>query len=168
MPKLRHTTACSECPWRRVHPAGWLGGYAPEDFIHQVHRDGPPLPCHRTIPPGESYPDMDSDKISMCAGALIHMKNSIKAADHPDYGDALDHVQADPLTVFSWPHEFIAYHRDLDGWVKAVAARMKGARDPLADDDADPLADPLDGDDDADLAAMRAYADRYLKRRAGE
>lgn len=44
------TRPCNECPWRRDHPAGWLGGYRPEDFTQQIQFDGPPLPCHKTIP----------------------------------------------------------------------------------------------------------------------
>src|SRR5689334_24835002 len=98
-PKLRHTKPCAECPWRRIHPAGWLGGYPPEQFVQQIQFDGPPHSCHRTDhmkPP------------SMCAGALIFMKNSIKSANHPSYGDALSKVEKDSA-VFNWPHEFIAY-----------------------------------------------------------
>lgn len=113
-PKLRHTTPCSECPWRRTHPAGWLGGYAPEEFVRQVHHDGPPLSCHKT----------DSmEPPSMCAGALIHMRNSCKSSRHPSYEDALKHVQPDTETVFERPSQFTEYHNDPDGWFKAIKKR---------------------------------------------
>lgn len=113
-PKLRHTTPCSECPWRRKHPAGWLGGYEPETFISQVHHDGPPLSCHKTD---------DADPPSMCAGALIHMRNSCKSSRHPAYGDALKHVESDTENVFEWPKQFVEYHRDPDGWAKSITKR---------------------------------------------
>lgn len=110
-PKLRHITPCSECPWRRDHPAGWLGGYRPEQFVEQVQFDGPPLACHKT----------DSlDPPSMCAGALIFMRNSIKSSRHPAFGNALSRVTKDIEAVFQWPHEFIKYHQDPDGWAKRL------------------------------------------------
>lgn len=136
MCKLRHTRPCSECPWRRAHPAGWLGGYAPEDFVNQVQRDGPPLPCHRTIPADGLDPLADTDQVSMCAGALIFMRNSIKAAYHPGYGDALARVERDTETVFQWPHEFLAYHRDRDGWIKRAVEKMTGEREAKESTDA--------------------------------
>lgn len=110
--KLQHKKPCVECPWRRVHPPGWLGGYTVDDFIDQVQRDGPPLPCHMTIKPGK-------EATAMCAGALIFMKNSCKSAQHPDYGDAKDHVEADPVNVFQWPQEFRDHHgQGIAEWVK--------------------------------------------------
>lgn len=102
---LKHKTPCNECPWRRKHPAGWLGGYLVDDFVNQAQFDGPPLPCHKTIPEG-------GEASAMCAGALIFMRNSCKGANHPDYGDARDWVEADPVTVFQWAHEFRAHHGD--------------------------------------------------------
>lgn len=123
-PVLRHTEPCDECPWRRNHPAGWLGGYAPEDFTVQVQFDGPPVPCHKTIPPGD---DMTA-AVSMCAGALIFMKNSCKLSRHPAYGDALDSVNENTETVFQWPHEFLEYHRDPEGWIKQAKKRAASGR----------------------------------------
>lgn len=120
--KLRHTTPCNECPWRRNHPAGWLGGYKPDDFVQQVQFDGPPLPCHKTIPPGLA-PDADTDEISMCAGALIFMRNSCKSAQHPDYGDAREQVEADRENVFQWSKEFLDHHNDTAGWVRRIMGK---------------------------------------------
>ena len=120
--KLRHKTPCDECPWRRVHPAGWLGGYKPEEFTQQMQFDGPPLPCHKTIAPGDTAPA----QVSMCAGALIFMRNSCKSAQHPDYGDAREQVEPDPVNVFQWPHEFLAYHNDREGWLKRALEKVGG------------------------------------------
>lgn len=117
--RLKHRRPCDECPWRRSHVPGWLGGYAPEDFIGQVQHDGPPVPCHKTID-GER----PEGAASMCAGALIFMKNSCKSPRHPAYGDALDHVQEDAETVFQWPHEFLEHHRrDVGEWAKERSAK---------------------------------------------
>jgi hypothetical protein len=125
---LRHREPCKECPWRRKHPAGWLGGYSAEDFVNQVQFDGPPVPCHLTIPPGGTM----ADSVSMCAGALIFMKNSCKSAQHPDYGDALEKVERSP-DVFQWPHEFLAHHKDPEAWFNRVrdrvADKMKRAKE---------------------------------------
>lgn len=119
--KLAHTTPCNECPWRRVHPAGWLGGYTIDDFINQVQHDGPPVPCHKTIPTG-------GEARAPCAGALIFMRNSCKSAQHPDYGDMLEQVSTDTVNVFQWPQEFRDHHSDFEGWAKRAVARMKAAR----------------------------------------
>lgn len=118
---LRHTTPCSECPWRRKHPAGWLGGYKPEQFVQQIQFDGPPLPCHKTIPPSV----FSGAAVSMCAGALIFMKNSCKSAQHPEYGDALDKVDRDPEAVFQWSSEFLEHHADPEGWVRDAVEKVK-------------------------------------------
>jgi hypothetical protein len=112
-------TPCNECPWRRNHPAGWLGGYEPEDFTQQVQFDGPPLPCHKTIPPG-------GEAKAMCAGALIFMKNSCKGANHPDYGNALDTVEQDTVHVFQWGSEFLAHHKDRAGWIARTKVKTEG------------------------------------------
>ena len=113
---------CNECPWRRDHPAGWLGGYRPEDFTQQIQFDGPPLPCHKTIP-GDG-----TDARAMCAGALIFMRNSYKGAHHPDYGDALETIEPDTITVFEWSHEFIDHHSNPNKWLERVRARMTAQR----------------------------------------
>jgi hypothetical protein len=103
--KLMHKKPCDECPWRRAHPAGWLGGYTAEQFVEQINFDGPPLPCHKTI--FDNQPAK-----AMCAGALIFMKNNCKSAQHPEYGDAKDHVERDTETVFQWSKEFLDHHND--------------------------------------------------------
>lgn len=111
---------CNECPWRRTHPAGWLGGYEPEAFVQQVQFDGPPVPCHKTIKPGR-----DEAHTSICAGSLIFMRNSCKSAQHPGYpADAFDGIERDPEGVFQWPHEFLDHHRDREGWLKRAVADL--------------------------------------------
>lgn len=110
--KLAHKKPCSECPWRRKHVPGWLGGYPAETFTNQVQFNGPPVPCHKTLEDG-------SKGEAMCAGALIMMKNSCKSAQHPDYGDALEHIERDTISVFSFPHEFLQHHaQNIQDWMQ--------------------------------------------------
>jgi len=117
------TTPCNECPWRRTHPAGWLGGYQPEDFTRQIQFDGPPLPCHKTIPGDGTVAR------AMCAGALIFMKNSCKGAHHPEYGEALSMVEPDTETVFQWTHEFLEHHNNPGAWVERIRAALPEVKD---------------------------------------
>lgn len=124
--KLVYTKPCNECPWRRVHPAGWLGGYSVDAFLEQVQRDGPPLPCHKTIPENGSKTEP-----SMCAGALIFMKNSCKSSRHPGYGDARRRVERDIEAVFQWPHEFREHHSAVGVSPAPTSATSKtGSRKP--------------------------------------
>lgn len=110
MTELKHKTPCNECPWRRSHVPGWLGGYSIDTFLNQVQFDGPPIPCHKTLEDG-------STGEAMCAGALIFMKNSAKSPQHPAYGDALDHVKKNTDDIFRWPHEFREHHETpLEDW----------------------------------------------------
>lgn len=128
MTKAVLTQPCNECPWRRKHPAGWLGGYRAEDFTQQILFDGPPLPCHKTIP------DDGTEARAMCAGALIFMKNGCKGAHHPDYGDALNVVEQDTLAVFQWAHEFLEHHNNPGAWVEKIRATLLETRDGKQDD----------------------------------
>ena len=116
---------CDECPWRREHPAGWRGGYRPGDFTQQILFDGPPLPCHKTIP-GDG-----TDARAMCAGALIFMRNCAKGAHHPDYGDALETVAPDTETVFQWSQEFLDHHNARRTGSKVPAAGSANGRKSL-------------------------------------
>lgn len=96
---------CRECPWRRKHPAGWLGGYEPEDFTDQIRFDGPPLPCHMTIKNGQ-------EAKAICHGSLVFMKNNCKMPYHPEYPPGvLDTVEADKTNIFSWSSEFLEHHK---------------------------------------------------------
>ena len=109
---------CDECPFRRKHPAGWLGGYKPDEFINQIQLDGPPIPCHKTIKPNH-------EAKAMCAGALIFMRNCLKSSRHPDYGDALNTVSKDTENVFQWSSEFLKHHEDQEGWLTKAKQRIK-------------------------------------------
>ena len=108
--EMNNRKPCNECPWRRCHMPGWLGGYDVEQFINQVNFDGPPVPCHLTIEDGREG--------QICIGAIVFMKNSLKVPRHNDYGDLFDEVEKDTENVFQWTHEFREHHtQDLKEWI---------------------------------------------------
>lgn len=69
MMKKHRKAPCNECPWRKEHPAGWLGGHPAEYFADSL-RANEIHPCHQN----DKGPD--SDKSAMCAGALAVANNS--------------------------------------------------------------------------------------------
>lgn len=61
---LEHTEPCSECPWRKEAPAGWLGGV--EKFYYSDAIAAGEIPnCHKST-------------TAFCAGACSVMANMIK------------------------------------------------------------------------------------------
>lgn len=66
--KLYHTSPCSECPWRKCAPEGWLGGHPPEMYADAV-QEGEAVACHKK----DFGPE--SDRTAFCAGALATMAN---------------------------------------------------------------------------------------------
>lgn len=99
--KIMHTTPCSECPWRRTAPAGWLGGNEIEDYAAPV-RHGTMVPCHKKM--DRAY----------CAGAAISMQNSCTRPRDPDMAAELKKVK-ESQEVFSFPREFEEHHRNAGG-----------------------------------------------------
>lgn len=67
--KLKHKVPCSECPWRKCAPAGWLGGYTPEKYTDAVGGNEVPACHNKDFGP-------KSDKTAMCVGALAVIANS--------------------------------------------------------------------------------------------
>lgn len=91
---------CDECPWRRKHPAGWLGGFPAVEFVAMVQFDIP-IACHKTCG-GTGSP-------RLCVGALQHYQNRVKSPRHPGLSAAVDQVGENP-EVFDWPQEFLEHH----------------------------------------------------------
>lgn len=94
--KIMHTKPCSECPWRRTSPAGWLGGHETEAYAAPV-RHGTMVPCHK------------KGNRAYCAGAAISMKNSCTRPRDPDMAAELEKVQESD-DVFRFPTEFEKHH----------------------------------------------------------
>ena len=109
---LSHKQPCNDCPWRREHPVGWLGGYPAEWFTERLYADVP-LNCHKTIGDVEGMPEtLIQDTRPLCAGALITYKNMLKLPRRPDLAEAVIAVEKSEH-VFRHPQEFLDRH-DLD------------------------------------------------------
>jgi hypothetical protein len=91
---------CDECPWRRKHPPGWLGGFPAVEFVAMVQLDIP-IACHKTCG--------GTGKASLCTGALQHYKNRIKSPRRADLSAAVELASENP-DVFDWPREFLEHH----------------------------------------------------------
>jgi len=92
---------CDECPWRRKHLSGWLGGYEPSDFVLSVETSAR-VSCHKTL--------NDGKKPALCAGALIFMRNSCKMPDDPCLQAVRMEFEPDHENVFSHPVQFLEHH----------------------------------------------------------
>lgn len=97
---------CTECPFRRVAPAGWLGPWTPKQLVElYVFTDGA-FACHQTI----KADDADGDQAEQCAGMSALMCNAGKL---PRDGERADHIRVvgkredvfDNVQQFSDHHE---------------------------------------------------------------
>jgi hypothetical protein len=101
--RLYHKVCCSECPWRKSAPAGWLGGHSPEFYADAVQANEVPA-CHlRDHGP-------DSDETAMCAGALSVMSNAASSAWKTPGGDEARKLVGKREDTFRHPAEFYAHH----------------------------------------------------------
>jgi hypothetical protein len=125
VPKLGRTTPCAECPWRTTSLRGYLGTDEPVHFYWQSVTVEGMMPCHEQI----DYEDPDWKQtqlpgVDLCAGNLIHFRNTMKAPRRPELAAAVRAVKAS-RAVFTWPWEFMAHHmpRASQEEVKAAASR---------------------------------------------
>lgn len=93
----QHTQPCKECPFRRVSPAGYLGGNKPQHFAVNIAHDGD-FPCHLTM--GEKHE-------AQCAGRATMWANQCKKSRD----GSVPHLPVDREKVFSHVSEFIAHHK---------------------------------------------------------
>jgi hypothetical protein len=101
--KLKHKKPCSECPWRKAAPQGWLGGHPPEYYADAAQNNEVPA-CHlQDFGP-------DDHKTAMCAGALATMANQCKAADNTAGGEAARRVVGRNNDCFPHLMAFYEYH----------------------------------------------------------
>lgn len=108
--KLKHTEPCKQCPWRKIAPAGWLGGNDPHTYTDLVQMNTA-ANCHMH-PKGEAV---------FCAGSLAVLNNSCTAARYPDgAGKAADAVgQRDDC--FKWPADFYRHHSGGETYVHPIS-----------------------------------------------
>ena len=104
---------CKECPFRRVSAAGWLGSssYKPKAFIGPHYHGDIRLPCHMKVNWERDDVEYQSATVGLCQGFLIMSKNSCKSHLNEEVREAQKAVEVDRENFFSFPHEFIEYHR---------------------------------------------------------
>lgn len=95
--QIIHTEPCSECPWRKIAAAGWLGGNEVETYSVPVRR-GYLIPCH--LRSHDAY----------CAGSAIAMRNSATLPRDPDMArEVLKVTKSDD--VFRFASDFEKHHK---------------------------------------------------------
>ena len=110
--KQPHANPCNECPWRRSHPAGWLGPMSADEWIVLALSDEP-IACHQTIPEGFNVIDDSLEReyatveMTQCAGAAIFRANISKLPRDR----AIGRLPKDPERVFAHPGEFKNHHQ---------------------------------------------------------
>ena len=98
---------CAECPFRREHPAGWLGPWEPRGLLARLAYE--PFPCHRSIPRGQESDGAPYDELQTCAGAALYLNNKFeisRCADTQAHQKLLGRSEA----VFGRAEEFLAHH----------------------------------------------------------
>ena len=93
---MQHTSPCKECPFRRVAPAGYLGGNSPKEFAFHANRNEH-FECHRT---------MKLPEPKACAGRAIMWANQCKKPRDP----SVLTLSPNRETVFSHTKEFMDHH----------------------------------------------------------
>ena len=80
-----HTAPCSECPFRRTSPQGYLGGWAPEHYADAIQA-GVITACHQQ----DHGPEQDST--AFCAGAASVMANNcqVPIGNEPGQSGAME------------------------------------------------------------------------------
>lgn len=107
--KLHHATPCSECPWRKAAPQGWLGGFEPEQYADPV-ANNEVTACHnRDFGP-------DDDETAFCAGALATMSNACISAWKSEGADDSKKLVGKREDCFQHPAMFYEHHSGVS-WV---------------------------------------------------
>lgn len=107
LPLVKHKQPCNECPFRRVAAAGWLGGGTVAAWVSDLTFGDTAFVCHMAEQEGKRH---------MCAGSMIHYRNSLKVPRDPTFADAVMQYAPDKEKVFAWTHEFKEHH--LSGMLK--------------------------------------------------
>lgn len=117
--KLKHTTPCAECPWRKESAPGWLGGYPPELYADAVQENEVPA-CHLN----DHGPD--SAKTAMCAGALSVCANSAIIPSKTKGGKEARDIVGQRSDTFKWVRDFFAHHTHGKEYMTPLMRRLAG------------------------------------------
>lgn len=117
--KLYRDDPCSECPYRRRAPPGWLGGHPVEVYAEHIRRQAP-VACHKTVrSDGQGQPHL-------CTGWAQALNNGVSTPRDDQLAAEVAKAGTNP-EVFSWAAEFEKHHnQDLGAW---VAGRLKEKTD---------------------------------------
>jgi hypothetical protein len=105
----QHRAPCKECPFRRVAPAGWLGGYTPSGFLW-VAQGEQRMPCHLRMKKLDGVDYAHPGNAPQCAGRAIFWANQIKRPRVPE--DGILELPKNTELVFEWPAEFLSHHEN--------------------------------------------------------
>lgn len=101
--RLIHKVPCRECPWRKIAPAGWLGGHPPETYADAVANGEVPA-CHlQDLGP-------NNDRTAMCVGALATAANQCQSVYKTVGGDEARKIIGRREDCFAHVREFYTYH----------------------------------------------------------
>lgn len=108
----QHTKPCKECPFRRIAPAGYLGGNDPKSFAINAANDGH-FPCHLTMDDG-------LERELECAGRATMWANQAKKSRDT----SVPRLTPDREGVFSHIGEFTEHHK-----IKVTPLQLMGLED---------------------------------------
>lgn len=94
---------CKECPFRKVHPPGWLGPWESARHVI-VAAEFDSFPCHRTITPGKPLDEMEA-----CAGAARFLANTLNLPRDSSMAEARRKI-GQGADVFASHAEMVAHH----------------------------------------------------------
>lgn len=125
MPELGRKTPCKDCPWRVTSLPGYLGEDDPVHFYWQSVTHENEMPCHEQIDYGD--PDWQETQLpgtDLCAGMLIHFRNSCKMPVTPKMTAAVKEVKPS-AAVFLFVTDYMRHHlpRASEEEIKAACQR---------------------------------------------
>ena len=97
---------CRECPFRRESLPGYLGADNPRHFVALAMSDEQ-MPCHLTVDyESDDWREQAEQEGTQCSGRAIFLANQFKLTRNREVG----RLPRDVVSVFQWPHEFLAHH----------------------------------------------------------
>lgn len=104
---------CKDCPFRRKHPAGWMGSNHPWDHSQSALSDES-VGCHSSFPQ-DGYENKIKFQIAekrapRCRGALTFMRNIGKVPRNKEMRKLADSVKPDKKNCFATLGEFLKHH----------------------------------------------------------
>jgi hypothetical protein len=119
--KLKKTSPCRECPFRKKSLAGWLGKWTLAEISRQVHGEVG-LTCHMQNKDKKIEKlniDKYYEKAHACVGGLISANKSCKIYSNPELNDFQRQLKGsphEPEIMNKW--EFEKHHGDAIAAIK--------------------------------------------------